>query len=136
MRPRIAASLWAREVSPEAMPTLFANAVGVLDRLPADLRARVDWWHAVRLKDTHVLRTNQRWREEDIDDEAVDRFARFEHPIVYRLPHMDRKTILVSEFFTSHVAELPRNEGEAVLQELFRRLYSDEKCLHPQVADQ
>jgi hypothetical protein len=34
------------------------------------------------------------------------------------------------------VAELPRNEGEAVLQELFRRLYSDEKCLHPQVADQ
>ena len=56
----------------------------------------------------------------------ADRFATYDQPIVYQTPHSGQKTLLVSEFFTSHVVELPREEGEALLQNLFSRLYADD----------
>ena len=36
-KPGIATSLWAETISPGATPTQFANAVEIVDRLPADL---------------------------------------------------------------------------------------------------
>ena len=48
------------------------------------------------------------------------------HPIVYQPPHLDEQTILVNELQTSHVVELPAEEGEELLQELFARLYAPE----------
>lgn len=126
-RPGIATSLWAQEVSERAVPTLFSSCVRVLDALAPDVRARLEPLHTVHLRDTVVLRTNQRWREDEIPPGSPpDRFARYEHPIVYRMPHIDRKTLLVSEFFTSHVVELPGDEGEALLQDLFSRLYAED----------
>ena len=127
LRPGIATSLWAEEVAPDSVPTLFANAVRALERLPHDLRERIEQLQAVHLRDTHVERTDQRWREEDVaTDAAPGRYVRHEHPIVYGLPHTDQKTILVNELLTSHVVGLPRDEGEALLQELFSRVYADD----------
>lgn len=127
VRPGIATSLCARDVSPDAVPTLFANAVRALERLPDDLSARVRTLHAVHGKDTQIERTDIRYREEETSDgEPQGRFARYEHPVVYRMPHSGRDTILVSEFFTSHIVEMARHEGEALLQLLFSRMYSDD----------
>jgi len=127
LRPGIATSLWAQEVAPDSVPTLFANAVRALARMPVDLRARIEPLHALHLRDTHEERTDYRWREENVPADAVPgRFLRHEHPIVYPLPHSDQKTILVNELLTSHVVELPRDEGEALLQELSSRVYADD----------
>jgi taurine dioxygenase len=126
-RPGIATSLWAQEVSPDAVPTTYANAVDLLDRLPAALRARIEQLHVINGKDAKVERTDTRYREEAGNgNSSKDRVVRFEQPIVYETPHTGQKTILVSELFTSHVVELPRDEGETLLQELFTRLYADD----------
>jgi len=127
LRPGIATSLWAQDVASGSVPTLFANAVRALDRMPRDLRARVEKLRAVHLRDTQQERTDYRWREENIPaDAAPGRFLRHTHPIVYEMPHTDQKTILVNELMTSHVVELPRDEGEALIQELFSLIYADE----------
>jgi len=127
LRPGIATSLWAQEVAPDAVPTLYANAVRALERMPAELRARIDSLHVVHLRDLEEERTDYRWREENIPADArPGRFLRHEHPIVCRMPHTDQDTILVNELLTSHVAELPRDAGEALIQQLFAEIYADD----------
>lgn len=127
IRPGIATSLWAQDVSSDAVPTLFANAVRALEQLPADLRSRLERLHTLHGKDVYSERTDIRFRAEQIPDDApADRFATYEQPIVYDMPHSGRKTLLASEFMTSHVVELPREDGEALLQELFSRLYAED----------
>lgn len=127
LRPGIATSLWAEEVESGSMPTLFANAVRALDRMPADLRTRIEPLHALHLRDKLIERTDVRSSEEDLPAGAPsEQFLRHVHPIVYRMPHVDRDTILVNELLTSHVVELPREEGEALIQSLFALLYADD----------
>jgi taurine dioxygenase len=127
LRPGIATSLWAQDVAPDSVPTLFANAVRALEHMPADLRARIEPLHALHLRDTQEERTDYRWREENVPPDAEPgRFLRHEHPIVYRMPHTDQKTILVNQLMTSHVVELPLDEGEALIQELFSLIYADD----------
>jgi taurine dioxygenase len=127
LRPGIATSLWAQEVAPDAVPTPFANAARALERMPADLRARIEPLHVLHLRDTREERTDYRWREENVPADAPPgRFLRHEHPIVYPLPHTDQQTILVNQLLTSHVVELPRDEGEALIQELFSLIYADD----------
>jgi taurine dioxygenase len=127
LRPGIATSLWAQEVAPDAVPTMYANAVRALERMPADLRGRIEPLHAVHLRNIHEERTDYRWREENIPADAQPgQFLRHEHPIVYPMPHTDQQTILVNELLTSHVAELPLDEGEALIQQLFSLVYADD----------
>jgi taurine dioxygenase len=127
LRPGIATCLWAQEVAPDAVPTLYANAVRALERMSPDLRARVEQLHAVHLRNIHEERTDYRWREENIlADAAPGQFLRHEHPIVYPMPHTEQRTILVNELLTSHVVELPRDEGEALIQQLFSLVYADD----------
>ena len=127
LRPGIATSLWGQEVAPDSVPTLFASGVRALDRMPAELRARIEPLHALHLRDTLQERTDYRWFEQNVPlDAAPDRFVRQEHPIIYQLPHTDQKTVMVNELLTSHVVELPRDEGEALIQELFAQIYADD----------
>jgi taurine dioxygenase len=127
LRPGIATSLWGQDVAPDSVPTLYANAVRALERMPADLRERIEPLHALHLRDTQEERTDYRWREENVPADAEPgRFLRHEHPIVYQMPHTDQKTILVNQLLTSHIVELPRDEGEALIQELFSLIYADD----------
>jgi taurine dioxygenase len=127
LRPGIATSLWAQEVEPASVPTLFANAERALERMPAGLRARIEPLHALHLRNLHDERTDYRWREENIPADAEPgQFLRHEHPIVYPMPHTDQNTILVNQLLTSHVVELPRDEGEELIQELFSVIYADD----------
>jgi len=127
LHPGIATSLWAQDVALDAVPTLYANGVRALDRMPAELRARIEPLHAVQMRDRVVHRSDYRWREQDIPPGTdPDRFARYEHPIVYPLPHTDQKAIITNAFMTSHVVELPYDEGEELLQQLFAVVYADD----------
>jgi taurine dioxygenase len=122
--PGIGTSLWAQELGSGSVPTWFTNAIRVLETMPDSLRARIEPLHAMHMKDCHVERTDQRWREEEIPaDAAPGRFLTYVHPMVYQPPHLQPKTLLVNELQTSHIVELPRDEGEALLQEVFSLLY-------------
>jgi taurine dioxygenase len=138
LRPGIATSLWAQEIAPDAVPTLFANSVRALARMPADLRMRIEPLHAMHLRNLRDERTDYRWREENVPSDAEPgQFLRHEHPIVYRLPHTDQQTILVNQLLTSHVVELPREEGETLIQELFSVIYAEDNVYahHWQTSD-
>jgi taurine dioxygenase len=127
LRPGIATSLWAQEVAPDSVPTLFASGVRALDRMPADLRAQIEPLHVLHLRDTYQERTDYRWFQRNVPPETdPDRFVRQEHPMIYQLPHTDQKTVMVNELLTSHVVELPPEEGEALIQELFSLIYADD----------
>ncbi len=122
--PGIGTSLWAQELAPRSVPTVFTNAIRVLETMPEALRARIQPLHAMHMKDSHVERTDKRWRAEEISaDAAPGRYVTYVHPIVYQPPHLRPETLLVNELQTSHIVELPRDEGEALLQELFSLLY-------------
>jgi taurine dioxygenase len=124
-RPGIATSLWAEQVAPEVVPTIYANAVRVLDRLPPDLRDRIDTMSALHLRDTYAKRADRDWCLEEVPaDVPPGRFFCAEQPIVYLMPHSGRETLMVNELLTSHVVGMPRQESEALLQELFAYLYA------------
>lgn len=48
------------------------------------------------------------------------------HPVIVRHPESQRLGIYVNWDFTSHINELPRNEGDAVLKFLYRHIGRDE----------
>ena len=48
------------------------------------------------------------------------------HPLIYTAPHSNQETLLVNQMLTSHIVELPEDEGEALIEELFSYLYRDE----------
>lgn len=126
-RPGIATSLWAQQVSPHAVPTMYANGIRFLEGLPADVRTRIESLYVINGKDIEVEKTDVRYQEDEgSENPPPSRVARFKQPIVYETPHTGQKTILVSELFTSHVVDLPRAEGEALIQDLFARLYAED----------
>jgi len=126
-QPGIATSLWAKAVAPECVPTVFANGVRALDRMSPELRARIEPLHVLNLRDRVEHKTDRRWLPSTLPaDAAPDRFARFEHPVIYPLPHCDQKTIIVNEYMTCNIVELPFDEGEALIQELFAIVYADD----------
>jgi taurine dioxygenase len=124
-RPGLATSLWAKELAPPVVPTIYANAVRVLDRLQPGLRQRIEAMSALHLRDTYSKRTDRKWCLEDIPADAPPgRFFSAEQPVVYQMPHSDRKTLMVNELLTGHVVGMPRPESEALLQDLFACLYA------------
>jgi taurine dioxygenase len=126
-QPGIATSLWGQEVWPDSVPTWFANAARAFERLPEALRRRLEGLHAVFLRDLDVERTDHRFREAEVRRDAPPgRFTRHVHPVVWQTPHSDQKVLLVNELMTSHIVGLPAEEGEALIQELFYRMYADD----------
>ena len=126
-RPGIGTSLLALEVSSSSPPTSYANAVRALKNLPSDLRSQIADLRAVFLKDDgkeRVWRQSQRRREHDLSGEDLGRVRRYEHPIVYRPPHIDADVLFVNELMTSHVVGMSREESDALIEELFAYLYA------------
>ena len=134
-RPGIATSLLAQDVRPESVPTMFASGARAYERLPVAMRDRVDMLHALFLRDLLVERTDVRLREEHIPAAEPERFTKYVHPVVWQLPHADQKVLLINELATSHIVELPRDQSEALLHELFSRHVRRRQRLHPQVGE-
>lgn len=125
--PGIGTSLLAVDVEPGSTPTLFANCVRVLEKMPAELRARIEPLHAVHMRDTISSNASKPWRDKLMPTDAEPgRIRSQEHPIVYHAPHFERPLVFVNYLMTSHVAELEREEGDALLDELYSHIYADE----------
>jgi taurine dioxygenase len=125
--PGIGTSLLAKEVSPVSTPTLFANSIRALEKLPSDLRTRLESLHAVHMRDTGTARTSIPFREPLMPkDAAPGQIRAWEHPVIYQGPHLDERVLYVNELMTSHIAELEREESDALLEELFGYIYADD----------
>jgi alpha-ketoglutarate-dependent taurine dioxygenase len=114
-------TLFALEVEPPVVPTSFTSAGERWDALPANLRAQVAGRHAM-----HV--TGQQMRAEEDDGELLrpqrDTVRTTTKPVAYQHPRTGRTLLYVSQMMTGKIVELPDDESEALLRELFDHLYA------------
>jgi taurine dioxygenase len=124
--PGIGTSLFAKEVTPGSAPTLYLNAVHALKTLPARLRERIASLKAMHMRDTQDYRTAKPYSDKEMQNKDPKQIRAHEHPIIYRPPHNDVDVLYVNRLLTSHITGLPRDEADALMEELFTHLY-DEK---------
>ncbi|HEY6534014.1 MAG TPA: TauD/TfdA family dioxygenase [Acidimicrobiales bacterium] len=119
-------SLYAIELVPPIAPTAFASTTSAWETLPADLRARIDGLHVEHGHDA----TYERGGTDD--DVLVSTFAEEEStitPIGHHHLRTGRTMLYASQMMTKRIVELPPDEGEALLDEVFTHLYSPQNTL-------
>lgn len=118
--PSLGSLLHAQELPPEGGDTLFANQHEAWDTLPDALKTLVA---GLRAEHTYLakyeeLRARNPWRPK-LSQEQVDEVKPVVHPVVRTHPETGRKALFVSEHFTTRILDLPEDESQAVLAELF-----------------
>lgn len=114
-------SLHALEVPRSGAPTVFADAVGVLDRLPAELRAELERHSIVNAFDFRAP-SDRRLRGHT----AAPGSPRVELPFVGRHPRTGEALVWAGDLHTIEVVGLASPAADALLDELFAFLYAPE----------
>jgi alpha-ketoglutarate-dependent taurine dioxygenase len=112
-------SLYGVEVEQPAVPTIFVSATYAWDTLPADLRARVEGLSAL-----HTAGEVRRGDLTDVLVSTVERPPSTVQPLAKPHPRTGRTILYACEQMTKEIVGLPREEGEALLEELFEHLYA------------
>jgi len=111
--------LHALEVDPLAVGTRFVSAVGGYERLPADLRGRLDGLTALHVRERVYDRPTRLTDLREGDICTV-------HDVVRTEPETGRRYLFVNQAWTAQVIGMSQAEGDALLQEVFAYLYADE----------
>jgi alpha-ketoglutarate-dependent taurine dioxygenase len=117
-------SLYGKEVGQPATPTMFVSAVDGWDTLPEDLRDKVKDRSAIQHYDEDVYRK----RAAGDTDVLVSTYQTGEDfvttPIAYTHPRTGKKILYVCQQTTQRIADMPAEEGDALLEALFAHLYA------------
>jgi taurine dioxygenase len=108
--PAKATMLYAIEVPSQGGNTLFANAYAAYETLPEDIRQRIAGRRAL-----NAYATDTMLRSANYDDAK----SSYWHPVVRTHPATGRKALYVNRLMTREIEGLPRDESEAILQQLF-----------------
>jgi len=111
-------SLYGVEVEQPSIPTLFASAAQGWKTLPPDLRRCVDGKFAEHGHDA----TYARQGDDDVLVSTYDADDRAKLPIGHRHPRTGQPLLYVCEQFTHGIVDMPPDQGEALLRELFGHL--------------
>lgn len=121
-------SLYAVQCDGESSPTLFADLIGGLRRLPEERRAELAGLSAVHVYDfTPEYDDDRRIRLADVEGDApLSLYPRTTWPVVLDHPVTGDAMLFVSELMTSHIEGMDDAASEALLQDLFKTLYADD----------
>jgi taurine dioxygenase len=111
-RPGMATMLYAMEVPRRGGNTLFANMYTAYETLPERIKSRIEGRLALNVYD-YDNNATQRGSE---PREGVPSYA---HPMVRVHPATGRKALYVNRLMTHHILDIPRDESEALLAEIF-----------------
>ena len=117
-------SLHALQVPPDGAPTVYADAVCILERVPRALRARLEGCTVVNVYD-FTLPTDRRMRERDLAPGSPV----VERPMVDRHRRTGAPLITANAMHTDRVADVSEDESEALLTEVFGHLYAPDNTL-------
>ena len=119
-KPSLGSLLHAQELPAEGGDTLFADQHLAWEALSPELQQRI-----LPLKAEHSylakyeeLRAKNPWRPK-LSQAQIDQVAPAVHPVVRTHPETGRKALFVSEHFTTRIVDQPKEEGDALLAELF-----------------
>lgn len=132
-RPSLGSLLYALEVPPEGGDTEWANQYTAYETLPEDTKKRIDGLRArhsfnrfrnprVHIPD-HAKKGAKERYEAISPDDAI-------HPVVRTHPVTGRKALFVSPRFTIGIEDLPEDEAQALLDELFDHMAKPEFIYH------
>ena len=121
-RPYLAACLHAVEVDPEAVGTRFVSAFGGYERLPSDLRARIDGLKALHVRERVHDRPT---RLTDLLEGDICTV----HDVVRRDPDTGRPFLFVNQAWTAQVIGMDQAHGDALLAQIHEHFY-DDACVY------
>lgn len=114
MTPNKAAVLHAVEIPSWGGETIYANIAQAYADLPAATKRKLDGLTAANLYDYDAASRDTR--------QLTATTPAAVHPIVRTLPGTGEKTFWVSPLMTERIVELPEDEGNALLGELFEAM--------------
>ena len=119
-------SLYGQEIGGPGVPTTLASCTSAYAKLPSELREQADRLSAVHCVDYSQERKNPPDRVRLLEHNPSlpsTSFPRTTHPVSKVHPVTGDPMLFVSEYFTSHINQLPAQEGEELLQRFFGFLY-------------
>jgi taurine dioxygenase len=99
--------------------TMFANMYAAYEALSDSMKRYLEGLTAIH--DSTKAHTHRRR-----DGAADQQFPQAEHPVVRTHPVTQRKLLFVNRGFTTKIAQLKRNESDALLEMLFRHVETPE----------
>jgi alpha-ketoglutarate-dependent taurine dioxygenase len=120
-------SLYGVQVVDSSAPTQFVSMGAAWDALPDDLRARV-----ADLRASHGQLEGgypNRGGGDDVQDTHFDQSRSTVTPVARLHPRTGRPMLYVSQQCTIEILDLPEDEMEELLAELFEHLYAPERVL-------
>ena len=117
--PYLGGSLHALEVDDGVSATRFASGLNAHERLPANLRQRIDALNALHVRARAFTRRTRLTDLIPTDNCAV-------HALVGRQQDTDRSYIFACMDMTACVIGMPEQESDRLLEELFSYLYAEE----------
>jgi taurine dioxygenase len=125
--PSLGSMLHAQELPSAGGDTLFANQHTAWETLPDDLKEEVADLQAEHsyLCQYEALRAKSPWRPK-LTQEQIDAVPPVVHPVVRTHPETGRKTLFVSEHFTTRIIGLSPEASDALLRRLFAHSTSAE----------
>jgi len=109
-------SLLAVDVENGRTSTRFIDAIRAYASLPAELRRRIDNYHAL-----HVFGASLSGRN---GEDLPEHLPRQVHPLVMRHPRTAEPILYANWNQTARIVELPKAKSDALLEELFGYLYA------------
>ncbi|MCR8635801.1 TauD/TfdA dioxygenase family protein [Paenibacillus radicis (ex Xue et al. 2023)] len=122
LEPALGAILRLVEVPPAGGDTLWADMGAAYDNLPDEIKERIDGLTAIH-DFTHAF--GVRLSPDELAAKQAE-FPAAEHPIVRIHPETGRRTLYVNPNFTSRIVGLEPDEGEQLLQYLFKQAHIPE----------
>ncbi len=111
-RPAMATMLYSIEVPSVGGNTLFANAYGAYETLPAAIKQRIEGRKALNAYDYDIAATTR-------GTKVREGVPSYWHPIVRTHPATGRKALFINRLMTVAIEGLSDDEGEELLNTLF-----------------
>jgi alpha-ketoglutarate-dependent taurine dioxygenase len=119
-------SLYGVLIEPPTAPTTFISMGETWDRLPEELRARLNGFEA---RHGFEHKYPNRGGDEDVIDAYYGTSRSTVRPVIVRHPRTDRMLLYVSQQATIEILGLSAEENEALLAELFSYQYEPSHVL-------
>ncbi len=120
-KPAVGSLLYAVELPQSAGATYFADMICAFERLPADVKARLEGKRAIQ-----SYAAFNRLYSVPTDEEQTKQTQDIDQPVIRTHPYSGRKSLYICAGMTTRILDLPQSESDELLAYLF------EWCVRPE----